>query len=88
MDEYYKNIPKRTLETIDDYVKHGFEPGGFVRAVLENNLALSFGAADEHNRAALFEIVQYIYSKVPNDAWGSPEIVNDWIKMIRKNNVQ
>lgn len=80
----YPNIPDRTLQTIKDYINHGWEPGDFVRAVLENNLALSFGRADEENREALFEIVKFVWNEIDSLCWGSPELVNAWIEHKRK----
>ena len=72
-------IPERTKQTIDDYVNKFWEPGDFVRAVLENNLMEAFGRADIHNRAAMFEITCYVYNNVPHNCHGSREIVNAWM---------
>ena len=51
-------IPTRIKETIDRYVQERVRPGGFVQAVLENNLVEAFGRADDENRDALFEIAK------------------------------
>jgi len=72
-------IPKRTKDTIDNYVKQMWRPGGFVQAVLENNLCQAFGRADAENRKCMEDIVRYVYQNVPNAAWGSPEIVESWL---------
>lgn len=77
-------IPIATLQTIKDYVEYGIIPGSFVRAVLENNLSESFGRADIYNRAALFEIVQYVYSEIPHTIWGSKDKVDNWLAYKRK----
>lgn len=77
-------IPPRTLETINDYIEKGWEPGDFVRAVLENNLARSFACADIHNRAAMFDIVKHVWNTIPANAWGSPQRVEAWIKSIKE----
>ena len=73
-----------TKETIDNYVTHGVEPGGFVRAVLENNLCGAFGRADVENRRDIFEIVSYVHNNIPAGCNGSPEKVENWMKAVRK----
>jgi len=73
-------IPDRTKQTIDDYVKHGWNPGGFVTAVLANDLMNSFGRADEENQVAMLSIVKYVYNNTPMSCHGSYEAVNAWLK--------
>jgi hypothetical protein len=74
----YSAIPALTRETIDEYVRIGRPPGGFVRAVLEDSLTQAFAKADQYNRAAMFEIASYVYNKVPAPArWGG---VDAWIE--------
>jgi len=61
------------------YANQGIEPGGFLSAVLENNLFDALGMADSYNRASLFELVQYIYDELPYDSWGSVERVSKYL---------
>ena len=72
-------IPRHTLGGIKRYVENRIPPGGFLTAVLENNLRKSFGQADKANREALFEIVCHCYNKLPSICWGSPEKVKNWL---------
>jgi hypothetical protein len=72
-----KDLTKRT---IDDYVQHGYPPGGFVTAVLENNLKEAFARADNNNAIDMHEIVAYCYNHIPSSAWGSPEKVSAWLE--------
>ena len=72
-------IPKNTLAGLKRYVKDRIHPGGFLIAVLENNLRKSFGQADKENREALFEIVCHCYKELPSICWGSPEKVKNWL---------
>jgi len=69
-----------TLTSINNYVVHGIPTGGFLRAVLANDLMESMGRADIDNRRDLFEIVSYIYNSVPSDCHGSYELVDAWIE--------
>ena len=53
---------KEMKEAITRYVERGISPGGFLEAVLANDLKESLGRADEDSRESLFEIVKYIYN--------------------------
>ena len=72
-------IPECTLDGIKRYVEDRIPPGGFLTSVLENDLTESFGRADKENREALYEIVGYVYNKIPSVCWGSPEKVEKWL---------
>lgn len=74
-----------TKEGIDRYVQYGIRPGGFLTAVLENNLMGAMERADSENRIDLFEICRYIYNHCPILCHGSPEIVNEWITHFKKD---
>jgi len=60
------------------YTENGIKPGGFLTAVLENNLMESFGRADHINRNRIGIICNYIYNDLPSSCHGSAEIVNAW----------
>lgn len=75
----YDQIKPEIRASIDRYVKDRMQTGGFLRAVLENNLKESFMRADERNIETLFHIVAYVYNEVPFNAWGSPEKVEAWL---------
>ena len=70
-------IPEHTENAIERYVNERIPPGGFLTAVLSNDLAGAVARADMYNREALSDIVQYIYNRVPASAWGSPKAVSD-----------
>jgi hypothetical protein len=76
-DAYY-SIPQHLLNSLERYLNHGIMPGGFLTAVLENNLCEAFGRADIHNSAILKEIVGYVYNHLPSESWGSREKVREW----------
>ena len=73
------NIPEHIKESLDAYASERRPTGGFLRAVLENNLSESLGRADEENRRCIFQIVSYIYNELPAPCWGSKEKVEDWL---------
>jgi hypothetical protein len=72
-------IPRRTQDAIDAYVAHGVPPGGFLYAVLTNDLFGATGRADQENRAALLDICRYVYNEIPSACWGSTEKMLAWI---------
>ena len=76
-------IPPHLQGALEWYLQEGILPGGFLQAVLENKLMESFERADDISRAALPDIVHYLYNYVPLAAWGSPERVAEWTASIR-----
>lgn len=65
-------------QSIENYLMHGLEPGGFLTAVLANDLYLAVGRADHWNKDRLPEIVSVVVYKMPNISWGSYAAVKDW----------
>lgn len=71
-------IEERFKYSIDLYVNAGCPTGDFLNACLENDLAEALGRADINARENLFDIVSYMYSEIPGEAWGSKEKVKLW----------
>lgn len=61
------------------YVEHRRKVGGFLTAVLTNNLVLAVNRADAESTECLAQIVQYMFNELPSDSWGSREIVARWL---------
>ncbi len=76
----YAVIPQSTIGGLARYVEQGIPPGGFLTAVLENNLKESFARADDDNIRAMHKIVMLIYNHIPGNCWGSREEVDAWLK--------
>jgi hypothetical protein len=72
-------IKQSTIDSIRRYADLHCPTGGFLEAVLSNDLKEAFGRADEENFAALGEIVRYCYNEIPHCCWGSPEKVEKWL---------
>ena len=62
------------------YAKEGIPTGGFLRAVLENDLMEAFARADRQNTDDMEEIVSFVYNDLPSACHGSPEIVKKWLE--------
>ena len=71
-----------TMQGIQGYINDHIDPGGFLSAVLSNDLRESFGRADSQNREDLFEIVCWLWNHAPVDCWGSAERVAAWLSVM------
>ena len=74
------DVPEHTMEALMRYVNDGIEPGGFLTAVLENDLVGAISRADILNTVHLKDIVMQVYWEIPSSAWGSAEKVKEWIE--------
>lgn len=66
------------------YADHGVPPGGFLEAVLTNNLMEAFGSADAENTADMREIVTFVRWEIPAACHGDWEAVDRWLEMHRE----
>lgn len=73
-------IEQRFKESLDRYVNEKVSTGGFLEAVLENNLTEAFGRADLEAMDNLRHIVCYCYNEIPGICWGSKEKVANWLQ--------
>lgn len=80
----YNPISIDLLGALERYLNNGIMPGGFLTAVLENNLVESLGRADEENSKNLKDIVRYMYNYFPSNAWGSREKIELYLKSMEK----
>lgn len=76
--ELRDRIPSHLMGAIDRYLQHGITPGGFLTAVITNDLAGAFNRADAISRHYLFDIVKYFWNYAPSSCWGSSEAMNEW----------
>lgn len=79
----YEILPEGLRSGMKLYVEQGILPGGFLTAVLENNLSGAFQRADSRNLPRLQSIVEWCYWELPSPAWGSTGAVAAWIKKVR-----
>lgn len=73
---YY--VPRRMMSALVRYILKGEIPGGFLTAVLQNDLFEAIGRADEENRRNLPAFVSFIYNEAPSTCWGSKEHIKQW----------
>lgn len=58
-----------------DYIR----PGGFLMAVLQNNLVQAVNLSDQDNASALRSYATFVYNELPSECWGSSEQCESWI---------
>jgi hypothetical protein len=71
-------VPSHIHHGIVSHVLDGHPVGGFLSALFENNLREAYAMADDHNIAAMREIVLFCYNCIPSPCWGSKENVAEW----------
>jgi len=76
-------IPLYMGESIKNYINYGIPPGGFLSAVICNDLRGAVGKADDINIKNLPAYVAYFYNEAPGNCWGSSEIMDSWIKAFK-----
>jgi hypothetical protein len=58
----------------------GWEPGGFVTAMLAMDMERAVYAADFVNGPNMQKIARWIIEYLPKGAWGDYETVNHWLE--------
>jgi hypothetical protein len=82
----YDKINPNIIASIRRYADEHCPTGGFLEAVLSNDLKEAVGRADDENIRVIPEIVCYCYNEIPNRCWGSPERVRAWLEQMKDYN--
>lgn len=72
-------IPDYMHETLVAYILTGRPTGGFLYAILTNDLKQACGKADAANQQAIYDYVFFLVNNAPAVCWGSPERVDKWM---------
>jgi hypothetical protein len=75
----YSMLPEHMQDGARRYIERGIEPGGFMLAVLENDLTGAAARADNVNRHCLLIWAEWLYNECPAPAWHSRKNVDAWI---------
>jgi len=75
----YSKLPDYMQGGMQRYIEDGIDPGDFLFAVLSNNLSEAVQCADCTNIEKLPDYVMFMYWEIPSTAWGSKELVHQWI---------
>ena len=76
---YNRKIPQHMHGAIERYINHGILPGGFLTAVLENDLVGAVSRADHINKSMIPTYLEFFYRDIPSTCWGSVENVKTWV---------
>lgn len=90
-DEYTETYPhwadglsllpdNATGDALLRYILHRIPPGGFLTAVLSNNLMSAMRRADGENRVRIYDICAFLHNYAPSSCWGSPDLFHAWIE--------
>lgn len=82
------NIRDDMMYSMCQYMMLGYPVGGFLEAVLSNNLVNAASLADSDNQQCLFEYAKFLYTVVPMEARGSIERINAWQEARRANPIE
>jgi len=66
------------VESLERYVEGGVPPGGFLQAVLCNDLAEACSRADLENLRNIPAFAAYLHNRVPWGAWGDYKRFEAW----------
>lgn len=73
------DVPEHLQPGLVRYLGDGIRPGGFLCAVLANDLAGAVSRADGDSAKGLVPLVRFLFDYAPVLAWGSTEAVENWI---------
>jgi hypothetical protein len=85
-DGFY--IPDYMMDGVIRYIEDGVEPGGFLSAVLVNDLTGAVAHADDVNMRNLPAYVRFFYNHCPSACWGNRDKVTAWIVNGGLNGIQ
>lgn len=71
-------LPEHMQHGVVDWIKYGAMPGGFLSAVLRNDLADAFARADLVNMACMRSWAHWLYHDAPAGCWGSDVKMKQW----------
>jgi len=64
--------------SLERYLNHGINPGGFLTAVLENDLSGAVMRADYVNKHYLVDIASFVFSRMPAASAGRVGAMDYW----------
>lgn len=74
-----------TQQSIENYYYHKLPPGSFVYHMLCNDFVGAATRADSWNREKLHAYAMWLNDRMPRGAWGSKEIVDEWLGITKTN---
>ena len=75
-----RGLPDYMVPAVYNYLERRIRPGGFLAAVISNDLFGAIGQADDQNRKVIHYWVGLLYNEFPGNAWGSTAEFNQWLE--------
>jgi hypothetical protein len=70
----------QSIESLEHYLLHALQPGGFMTALLMNASVLTVvRKGDFENRKRVHYYIDWLLNHAPHECWGSEEKVNAWL---------
>jgi hypothetical protein len=76
-------VPMGCRGGLTRYLLYGVSTGGFLHAVIDNDLKEAVGRADDVNILAIPNIVRFLYNAAPSQAWGRKGAHDAWVKGVQ-----
>jgi len=73
-------VPQQAREALDNYFIRGWEPGGFLTAMLTGDLYRAISSADTGNRRMIWAIGKWIMDHAPHSSYGSWDNFRAWMQ--------
>ena len=77
-----QNVSIEILDGLRRYLHFGIKPGGFLSAVISNDLREAVGMADENNMRIIPAYVYIMHNHFPSGSWGSEGNMIAWMNHI------
>ena len=79
MNQFDYHSIDHLMPSLRRYIDLHCPPGGFLHAVLSNDLKEAIARADEQNMGLLPILATWLYNEAPGGCWGSAERVRNWL---------
>lgn len=79
-----QSVPSYMQDGLLDYLEYGIPPGGFLTAILENDLFQTYARADQINCLTVGAYVSFLYNHADGRSYGSREKVQQWVDSKRR----
>ena len=75
-----RGLPGYMVPAVFNYLENRKVPGGFLSAVISNDLHGAISNADDQNRRVIRSWLKLLYNEFPGNAWGSKEKLTLWLE--------
>ena len=77
-----QHVPSRMQDSFLLWVAFGIRPGGFLTAVLCDDLFGAYRRSDYVNRACMLDWIRFLHNYAPAGCYGSPGAVDEWVGLV------